>query len=302
MDITQRILALPVSDTLAQDITLRKLDELEVIVIDNAFCKAAITLQGAHLLLWQPSTQKLPVLWLSDNSPFKSGVPIRGGVPLCWPWFTDKGGQPHHGIARILPWRLEDIYSRPRSVQLTLSLTDTPQSRALWDHHFLLTMTIALTDNLCELTLTMQGEFSVTSALHSYFRTRDVNQLAIDGLGTQGLDTLSGLNKRWPDGPFSFDGEAAVIFTAPEDKNTIRDRSASRHITVTHFNHSDTVAWNPGPERIRTITDIADKDWDQFVCVETARISDPIACSWQKPVAFGVQFRVSGASNAAHEE
>lgn len=302
MELSRKIRALPVSETLAQDVTLRKLDELDLIVIDNAFCLAAIALQGAHLLLWQPATQKLPVLWLSEASPFTTGAPIRGGVPICWPWFTDKGGEPHHGIARILPWRIEDIYSRPRSVQLTLSLTDTAESRALWDHHFHLAMTLVLTDNLCELTLTMQGEFSATPALHSYFYTKDVNRLAINGLGTTGLDTLDGCDKSWPNRPFVINGETAVIFTSPDGKSVIRDSATSRDITITHFNHSDVVAWNPGPERARITADIPDDGWNKFVCVETARVSHPLACSWQKPVAFGVQFRVSGTGDAGSDE
>lgn len=298
MELTRKILALPINETLAQDVTLRTLDELEVIVIDTAFCQAAVTLQGAHLLLWQPATQKLPVLWLSDASPFKTGVPIRGGVPLCWPWFTDKGGQPHHGIARVLPWKIEDIYSRPRSVQLTLSLSDTPESRALWAHHFHLALTFSFTDNLCELTLTMQGEFVATPALHSYFYTKDVNRLAVRGLGAEGLDTLDGISKSWPQ-PFAFGGETAVIFTSPEPKSLVHDASGARHITITHFNHSDVVAWNPGQAKTRGIADIADAAWDRFACVETARISHPLSCSWQKPGAIGVQFRVNATGEQA---
>jgi len=293
MELSRKLLALPVNETLAQGISLRTLDELEIIVIDTAFCQAAISLQGAQLLLWQPATQKLPVLWLSELSAFKTGVPIRGGVPLCWPWFTDKGGQPHHGIARILPWQVEDIYSRPRSVQLTLSLSDTPESRARWDHHFYLALTFSFTDNLCELTLTQQGEFSVTPVLHSYFYTKDVNRLAIDGLGAEGVDTLDNMEKSWS-APFAFDGETAVIFTSPESKSVIYDAAGARHITITHFNHSDVVAWNPGPEQSRAIIDIADDSWHRFACVETARVSRPLTCSWQKPGAIGVQFRVLG--------
>lgn len=298
MKLNQKILALPVNQTLAQDVTLRTLDELEVIVIDTAFCQAAITLQGAHLLLWQPATQKLPVLWLSDVSPFKTGVAIRGGVPLCWPWFTDKGGQPHHGIARILPWKIEDIYARPRSVQVTLSLSDTAESRAMWDHHFHLALTFTFTDNLCELMLTMQGEFVATPALHGYFYTKDVSRLAVCGLGTDGLDTLDGVSRSWPQ-PFAFDGETAVIFTSPEPKSLVHDASGARYITITHFNHSDVVAWNPGEAKTRGIADIPDVSWKHFACVETARISHPLSCSWQKPGAIGVQFRVNATGEQA---
>ena len=293
MDIYEKIMALPVRKNLAQHVTLRKYDELDIIVIDNTFCRAAISLQGAQLLLWQPSSQKLPVLWLSEASPFKTGVPVRGGVPLCWPWFTDMGGQPHHGIARILTWQPEDIWSRPRSTQLTFSLRDTPESRRIWDRHFHLTMTFTFTEALCELTLTMQGEFEATAALHSYFYTRDVNMLTVSGLGAKGINTVTGASEDALAEPFTLRNETGVMFTHPDNQSVIHDGSASRRITLTHVNHSDVVVWNPGPQRAGVTADIPDEGWREFACVESARISHPLRCRWQEPVSLGVQLQVN---------
>lgn len=103
-----KIFALPVNETISPVISRRQLDDLELIVIDHPQVKASVALQGAHLLSWKPAGEE-EVLWLSNNTPFKQGVALRGGVPICWPWFgpSAQQGLPSHGFARNLPWTLE---------------------------------------------------------------------------------------------------------------------------------------------------------------------------------------------------
>ena len=96
--------SLPVVNQITPYLSQRQMGDLPIVVVSHPKVRAAIALQGAHLLSWQPSGQQ-PVIWLSDKTPFATGKAIRGGVPICWPWFGP-AGEPAHGFARNQPWTL----------------------------------------------------------------------------------------------------------------------------------------------------------------------------------------------------
>lgn len=130
-----KIFALPVNETISPVISRRQLDDLELIVIDHPQVKASVALQGAHLLSWKPAGEE-EVLWLSNNTPFKQGVALRGGVPICWPWFgpSAQQGLPSHGFARNLPWTLEGHDEDDSGVMLTFALQHSAETMKLWPH------------------------------------------------------------------------------------------------------------------------------------------------------------------------
>ncbi|WP_434662756.1 D-hexose-6-phosphate mutarotase [Klebsiella sp. MISC125] len=291
MNLIKQLFTLPVVETLGPGITRRKMDELEILVIQTPFCKAAIALQGAHLLTWKPPRQANPVLWLSDWTPFKSGVPIRGGVPVCWPWFTDLGGEPFHGFARVLPWRLTALDNSSTSTSLTLTLNDTPQTRQLWDRTFQLEMTLTFTAEVCELLLTAHGNFSFSAALHSYLSTPDIHTTHIHGVGTQGYDTVAGQPLQNLPSPLSISGEFGAICSQAEPQTELVTRE--RTLRLTHVNNSNVVVWNPWQQRAEQISDMPDDGWQKFVCLETAAIDRPLVSTPQHPASLGVQFALS---------
>lgn len=118
----EKVFTLPVVEQISPYISQRQLDELPVVVVSHPKVRAAISLQGAHLLAYQPSGEQ-PIIWLSNNTPFKEGIAIRGGVPICWPWFGPTA-QPAHGFARILPWTLSAHDENENGVILTFTLED----------------------------------------------------------------------------------------------------------------------------------------------------------------------------------
>lgn len=126
----KKIFALPVIEQISPVLSRRKLDELDLIVVDHPQVKASFALQGAHLLSWKPAGEE-EVLWLSNNTPFKNGVAIRGGVPVCWPWFgpAAQQGLPAHGFARNLPWTLKSHREDADGVALTFELTQSEETR-----------------------------------------------------------------------------------------------------------------------------------------------------------------------------
>ena len=178
-----KIFALPVIEQLSPAFSRRKLDDLELIVVDHPQVKASVALQGAHLLSWQPAGEE-EVLWLSNNTPFKSGVALRGGVPICWPWFgpSAQQGLPSHGFARNLPWALKCQDEDENGVMLTFELQSSDETRKYWPHDFTLYARFKL-GKTCEIELEAHGEFETTSALHTYVNVGDITAVKVSGLG-----------------------------------------------------------------------------------------------------------------------
>lgn len=167
--------------------------ELPILVIKHKICSAAVSLQGAHLLFWQPITESTPVIWLSQKAIFKHGKAIRGGVPVCWPWFG-KLGDPMHGFARIVEWTLDSCKEDENGVELVLSLTNNQQTQAFFTKPFNVWLTIHL-GKTCQITLSCQGDFEATSALHTYFGVNNIANVVVKGLGKTYEERLAVVNK-----------------------------------------------------------------------------------------------------------
>ncbi|WP_213993629.1 D-hexose-6-phosphate mutarotase [Sodalis sp. dw_96] len=275
------LFALPVKEQLSSSVSLRQLDQLPVIVIDHPQVRAAVTLQGAHLIAWQPAGEE-PVLWLSETSAFKDGVAIRGGVPICWPWFG-KVASPNHGFARILPWQLSKHQEDDGQVTLSLTLHDSTATEQYWPKPFTLTATFVL-GKTCSVELEAQGDFQNTTALHSYFNIGDIAKVSLGGLGNSYIDKVKNGITATQKGDLSFSGEEVDrVYTHPESVSQIHDPLLKRIIEIHHHNHSDVVAWNPGAELAKQIGDIPDEGYKTYVCVETARVNDPLVTAPSAP-------------------
>lgn len=285
---TEKIFSLPVSRQITPYISQRQLDELPTIVVNHPKVRAAITLQGAHLLAWQPSGEK-PVLWLSGNTPFKTGVAIRGGVPICWPWFGP-AGQPSHGFARNLPWELTAHAEDDNGVILTFTLSQSEQSKKYWPHDFSLIARFKL-GVTCELELEAHGEYSFTSALHTYFEIGDISAVSVNGLGAPYIDKVRDGVTATQQGNLTFSERTDRIFTAPEPFSVITDPALGRTIEVHHHNNTDVIAWNPWTELSISMADIPDDGYKTMVCVETGRVSQPLDAAQGSPARLSFTLR-----------
>lgn len=186
-----KIFALPIIEQISPVLSRRQLDELEVVVVDHPQVKASFALQGAHLLSWKPTGED-EVLWLSNNTPFKTGVALRGGVPICWPWFGPAAQPwlPSHGFARNLPWTLKAHNEDDSGVVLTFELQSSAETRQLWPHEFTLLARFKV-GATCEIELEAHGEFETTSALHTYFNVGDIAAVKVSGLGDRLIDKVN---------------------------------------------------------------------------------------------------------------
>ncbi len=241
---------------------------------------AALTLDGAHVTHFQP-VGAAPVLFLSGSSHLAPGKPIRGGVPVCFPWFGPRAGHPQspaHGFARITRWSLESLSgSHTEGVTVVLRLVSDEATRALWPHDFIARLRVEVTR---ELRLTLEVENTGTAplpfeeALHTYFAISDVHGVTVTGLERAAyLDKVdAGQRKELGPEPLRFTGETDRIFPANTATCTIHDPGYPRRIIVEKSCSRSTVVWNPWIAKAKAMADFGDDEWPQMLCIETANV------------------------------
>ncbi|GGD13882.1 D-hexose-6-phosphate mutarotase [Franconibacter pulveris 1160] len=288
-----KIFALPVVEQITPVLSRRQQDELELIVVDHPQVRASFALQGAHLLSWKPAGEE-EVLWLSDITPFKTGVALRGGVPVCWPWFGPAAQKelPSHGFARNLPWSLSAHNEDENGVVLTFELHSSDASRQYWPHDFTLYARFKV-GKTCEMELEAHGDFETTSALHTYFNVGDISAVKVSGLGDTYIDKVNGGEQgKLSDGVQTFPDRTDRVYLNAEACSLIHDAALKRCIEVVHHHHSNVVGWNPGPALSVSMADVPDEGYKSFVCVETACVTTPQKTRVEKPSRLAQTLRV----------
>lgn len=288
-----KIFALPVVEQITPTLSRRKMDELDVLVVEHPQVKASFTLQGAHLLSWKPQSEQ-EVLWLSGNTPFKNGIAIRGGIPVCWPWFgpAKQQGLPAHGFARNLPWTLKAHNEDANGVVLTFELQSSEASRKFWPHDFTLYARYKL-GATCEIELEAHGEFETTSALHTYFNVGDIAAVKVSGLGDRFIDKVNdGKEDVLTDGVQTFPDRTDRVYLNAEGCSLIHDAALNRAIEVIHSHNANVVAWNPGPALSISMSDMPDDGYKTFVCVESVNATVAQKATAEKPSRLAQTIRV----------
>jgi D-hexose-6-phosphate mutarotase len=255
---------------------------LDRLVLESAEGEAAVFLHGGHVSHFRPKGAKA-VLWTSAESRFESGKPIRGGVPVCFPWFGPKAGAPEapmHGFARILPWAVKDVRREDAgALRADLELTPQAAARGGFPHELGLELTVVVSRSL-RLELAVKNADSAPArfeeALHSYFAVSDVRQAAIRGLeGAEFLDKTAGMaRKPGEPGPIAITGETDRVYLATTAAVTIEDPGWQRRIVVSKSGSATTVVWNPWIAKAMAMPDFGDDEWPRMVCVETANAGD----------------------------
>jgi D-hexose-6-phosphate mutarotase len=246
----------------------------------NGLGKTAVSLQGGHVLSYEPHGQA-PVLWVSQLAEFAPGKAIRGGIPVIWPWFGSHphdSNKPSHGFARRQLWTVQGTRVTGEECQLTLALGDTPDSRAIWPHHFLLTLQVTLGASLLvELTTSNTGRtpFVITQALHSYFSVSQIGQIAITGLEQCAyLDQLDDMRRKRQLGPITFAEEVDRIYIETTGDCLLDDPGFGRKIRVAKRGSGSTVVWNPWLVKAQRMADFGDAEYREMVCIETTNAAD----------------------------
>jgi glucose-6-phosphate 1-epimerase len=241
--------------------------------ISTPLASARVALHGGQVLAWQPVGQQR-VIWISKAAVFEPGKPVRGGVPVCWPWFGAREGLPAHGFVRTRRWQVRETALTPNGeVVLRLGITDDASTRALWDHAFDLellvtvgaTLTLALTTRNTGATA-----LTITQALHTYFGIGHIAHTAVQGLEACAyLDKVQNFALCQQVGAVRFSGETDHIYIDTMADCLIEDALGERIICVAKQGSRSTVVWNPGAEREKSIPDMAAGEYQEMLCVET---------------------------------
>lgn len=238
---------------------------------------AAVSLHGGHVLSFQRSGER-ELLWMSAHSWHEDGKPLRGGIPVCWPWFgahPENPDFPAHGFARLARWEVvgAEAFGR-QGTRLTLRLTDSAETRAMLDSPFELIETITIGDKL-EVALTTRNPGSkplrFTQALHTYFSVSNVADIVIDGFdGCPFVDTVGGANTPGIQrGPLRIAGETDMVFGDCPGEATIADPGFGRRIRIAKEGSKSAVVWNPWIDKSARMPDFGDEEYRGMVCVET---------------------------------
>lgn len=253
---------------------------LTKLLVTTPHATAEVYVHGAHVTAYQPTGQA-PVLFLSKASRFEAGKAIRGGVPICFPWFGNLDGRkdaPAHGFARTRPWDVASVDRHDDGrVTVRLALAGDDKADPYWPHAFRVGYAVTVGPELVlELTIHHAGgePFLCEAALHSYFAVGDVRQAAVRGLeNTPYLDkTNHGQETPGLDDPVRFAGETDRVYLDTTAACCTDDPVMGRTIHVRKAGSASTVVWNPWVAKAAAMADFGDDEWPGMVCVETAAV------------------------------
>jgi glucose-6-phosphate 1-epimerase len=239
---------------------------------------ADIYLHGSQVTSWQPANAE-EVLFLSEHSHWQDGSAIRGGIPVCFPWFrgkADDAAAPAHGVVRTKEWRLESVKADGESVVVVCSTEDDALTRRWWPYAFRLQHIVSVGRSL-QLRLVVMNTglepFGFEEALHSYFRVSRAEDVSIHGLDRiEYLDNTDGNRRKTQSGDLILTAKTDNAYIDVHSAAELVDRTWSRVIRTEKENSATTVVWNPWKEGAASLADLGNDEWQRFVCVEASNI------------------------------
>jgi len=240
-----------------------------------------IYLNGAQVMSWHPAGAE-EVIFVSERSHWEDGRAIRGGIPVCFPWFRGKADDskaPAHGVVRTRAWALESVKLENDASVTVVCVTESDETtRRWWPHDFRLTHRINVGRALrMELTASNIGSnaFRFEEALHTYFLVGDVERVEVRGLnGLAYLDNVDGNRKKLQSGELTLSGPIDNAYLNATGPVEIRDSLRGRKLLTQKENSATTIVWNPWRDGAARLADLGDDEWHPMACVEGANILD----------------------------
>ncbi len=258
--------------------------EFPLIVIENDLANAIISTYAGQILSFQPVDAEEDLLFISEQAYYQSGKAIKGGIPICWPWFgadPENKGRAAHGFVRNRQWNvLATQKLSDGSTQVRLGINDNEETRKIWPYSFQLMIEITVGTSL-SINLRTQNtgneSFVIGQALHTYFKVGNINQVQVLGLDNlYYLDKANhGLQKR-QQGPVLITSEVDRIYTDVNNELHIIDASLKRKISITCSGSKTAVVWNPWKDIAASMGDLDDNDYQHLLCVETVNTENDI--------------------------
>lgn len=256
---------------------------LTCISVNNEFASGEVYTHGAHVASFIPKGEK-DLLWMSKKSYFENNRPIRGGIPVCWPWFNahpSDDSKPSHGFARLADWDvIKTEMMDDGSTQIILELLSNKNTLKFWPYEFELQNIITFGK---ELTVTLVTEncddspVEITAALHSYFSISNIDDISITGLeNVNYIDSLDDDKQKVQENKITFDCEVDRKYINTEDICTLTDPGMKRRIIVNKKGSRCTVIWNPWIVKSQRMVDFGDEEFKEMVCIESCNAANDV--------------------------
>lgn len=264
------------SNAITQQSGFAHLKDLPCYLLTCGQATAVISSYGAHLLSYKPKAE-VEVIYLSPEAVWQNNTPIRGGVPVCWPWFGPVATEfnpaaqklPNHGVVRTELWQLvkQSVTEQAVSIELRIETTALPYSNA----PSYVSLSLRLTE--AALTLTLNSDQGLQqAALHSYFTVDSVHQVSVSSLSGDYLDKVKAGERFVQQQPeLKFTAEVDRVYLDTAGELTLQQQQSA--VLITQQGHDASVLWNPWTEKAAALKDLPDLGYLDFVCVETARLS-----------------------------
>ncbi len=270
------------------DVRFHQKDQLLMIELNNRYGSATLTNHGGTLLSYIPVGGD-EVIWVSETAVYDGSKPVRGGVPVCWPWFGPYdpqalGADPSdaakkgHGVARYEFWGVASARSVGDATEVVLQLEPNDSIRQAWPLPFELKLIVTLGEKL---TMELVGkncserDWKVSEAFHTYFRVGQAENLVIEGLeNTTYIDKDRDSQRFIQEGPLHLGLPMERIYLDQQGAVVLEDSNNGRKIVMEKVNSASTVVWNPGPEGAKGFADMPDDQYAHMVCVEAANALD----------------------------
>lgn len=255
---------------------------LTKMVVKTPAAEGEIYLHGAHVAGYRPAGGR-GAIWMSKQSWFEPSKPIRGGVPICWPWFgahPSRSDLPGHGFARLREWTVKSVQRQGDAVSVELSLSADEKTKAIWPGEFELNFTVTIGPSLImqlKTTNTGREAFSYAEALHTYLAVSDVRNVQVRGLeGAEYIDTVGGQSRltRQADAPLTFSAETDSTYAGNESTCTLEDPAWGRRIAIAKSGSRTTQVWNPWIAKAARMPDFGDNEWPEMLCIETCNAKE----------------------------
>ncbi len=258
--------------------------DLPFIRVANEQATALISVYGGQVLSFQPQGVSQDLMFVSDRAYYKAGKAIKGGAPVCWPWFgpdPEGKGRPSHGFARNRLWQVKSTAAPSNGeTRVTLGFGDTDDTRELWPNPFELALEITVGAELkMALVSRNTGDrpFDITQALHTYVSVGDIIKTTVLGLdGTSYIDKVDGGQVKYQRGVVAIASEVDRIYQGVPNELVIEDGALNRRIRITSSGNQTAVIWNPWSEISATMADLEDDDYTRFICVETTNAAEDV--------------------------
>lgn len=258
---------------LPDSMRLSKIGDLDIIEIDNQFARARIALFGAHILSFIPKSDNRDRLWMSNNAILDGKTPLRGGIPVCWPWFSDAHGQadtslPSHGFLRTQEWVVANAHDTQLGSEIELLPSQSSGPGFSFHAHVALRVVVGKSLSVSLLTHNTDSvAFDLNCALHSYFSVQDIHTTQLQGLTGVYKDKTRNWQQFETPADYIFSQETDRIhLTTPMKVEIVEPQSRTE---IYSSGHDSIVVWNPW-DKAQQMRDMQDDGYQKMLCVETA--------------------------------